>query len=75
MENNNNNTPKANPFLLSEQVKKELQNKGYSSTFNYSDYTFFKEKCKNAFNKAVAIAQEFINEADPKQNDFNAYII
>lgn len=75
MENNNNNSRKTNPFLLSEQVKKELRAKGYTSIFNYSDYKHFKDKCKGAFNKAVDIAKMFIEEADPQKNDFSNYII
>ena len=64
---------KTNPFLLSNQVKRELQRRGYSSVFNYSDYKFFKSQCKDAFNKAVAIAKKFIDEAEPQTNDFNQY--
>lgn len=69
-----NNKSKINPFLLSEQVKNILKNKGFTSIFNYSDYEFFKEECKEAFNKAFAIAQRFIDDAQPNQNDLNDYI-
>jgi len=73
MEISNTNENKSNPFLLSNQVKTILQQKGYSSVFNFSDYKFFKSKCKKAFNKAVAIADKFIEEANPNQNDFLNY--
>lgn len=72
MESNKTNT-KNNPFNLSNQVKRELQRRGYSSTFNYSDYNFFKSQCKDAFNKALAIAMRFIEEAEPQANDFKNY--
>lgn len=74
MENNTTKSRKTNPFLLSEQVKSILQKQGFSSIFNYGDYKFFKEQCKNAFNKAQAIAEKFRAEAEPQQNDFNEYI-
>lgn len=69
-----NNTGKFNPFLLSEQVKSILTHKGFSSVFNYSDYSFFKKECKAAFNQALAIADRFIQDAEPNQNDLNDYI-
>ena len=69
-----NDTRKINPFLLSEQVKKILRSKGFTSTFNYSDYEYFKEQCKDAFNKSLAIAQRFIDDTNPKENDLNDYI-
>ncbi|MFB9055073.1 hypothetical protein ACFFVB_18475 [Formosa undariae] len=68
------NTNKCNPFLVSNQVKEILTQKGFSSLFNYSDYDYFKNQCKNAFNKAVAIAELFIQEATQEKNDFNEYI-
>ena len=74
MEISNTNTSKSNPFLLSNQVKTILQKKGYSSIFNFSDYGIFKTQCKNAFNKAVAIAQKFIEEAEPTKNDYSNFI-
>ena len=58
----NTNASKFNPFLLSNQVKAILQQKGYSSIFNFSDYGVFKIQCKKAFNKAVAIADKFIHK-------------
>jgi hypothetical protein len=69
-----NNSNKSNPFKLSEQVKSILHAKGFTSIFNYSDYSYFKEQCAEAFNKALAIAELFINEATPNQNDLNDYI-
>lgn len=69
-----NNSIKNNPFLLSNQVKKILISRGFTSLFNYQDYEFFKEKCKDAFNKAVAIADCFIEDAEPTQNDLNNYV-
>lgn len=74
MENNTIKSRKINPFLLSEQVKRILRKKGFSSLFNYSDYEYFKSQCKNAFNKAQAIADKFQAEAEPQQNDFKDYI-
>lgn len=69
-----NNKSKFNPFLLSEQVKNILKSKGFTTLFNYSDYEFFKEQCKEAFNKALAIAEMFIADAEPQQNDLNDYL-
>ncbi len=65
---------KSNPFILSEQVKTILKEQGFTSLFNYSDFDYFKRKCKRAFNKAQAIARLFLAEAQPEQNDFNNYI-
>ena len=70
----NNTHSKTTSFNLSEQVKAILQKKGYSSIFNYGDYKFFKSQCKRAFNKAQAIAQKFIEEANPENNDFKQYL-
>jgi hypothetical protein len=62
-------------FLLSEQVKSILQEKGFLKVFNYSDYIYFKNSAKNAFNKAYAIAELFISENQQETNsDFNEYI-
>lgn len=71
---NTTNSRKINPFLLSEQVKTILKKRGFSAVFNYSDYEHFKSQCKNAFNKAQAIAEKFQAEAEPQANDFNQYI-
>ena len=60
-------------FKLSEQVKKILHEKGFSSLFNYQDYAYFKAKAKNAFNKAYAIAEHFINENNTN-SDFDEYV-
>lgn len=62
-------------FLLSEQVKTILQEKGFLKVFNYSDYNYFKEQVTNTFNKAKAIADLFISEnIDYNHSDFNDYI-
>ena len=59
---------------LSEQVKKYLSEKGYSSLFNYSDYQYYKAQVKEAFNKAYSIAELFISENNQTESDFNEYI-
>lgn len=60
--------------LLSEQVKQILNEKGFSFSFNWRDYQYFKAKAKNAFNKAVAIAEMFIEENGTDNGDFNQYV-
>lgn len=67
-----NNTTKSKSFLLSNQVKAILQKQGLSKVFNYDDYQYFKEKCSNAFNKAQAIANYFIEE-NKEQSDLLEY--
>jgi hypothetical protein len=59
---------------LSQQVKEILTQRGFSFLFNYNDYSFFKSQCKNAFNKAQAIADKFIEENQEAQSDFNQYV-
>ncbi len=59
---------------LSQQVNEILTEKGFSFLFNYSDYKHFKNQCKNAFNKAQAIAEKFIEENTEAKNDFNEYV-
>ena len=66
------NENKNKSFLLSNQVKKILHQNGFSKVFNYNDYKFFKEQCKDAFNKAEAIANKFIEENE-SQSDFLEY--
>ena len=62
-------------FLLSEQVKTILQEKGYLKIFNYQDYKHYKEHVKDAFNKAFTIAELFIlDNEDANTSDFNEYI-
>jgi hypothetical protein len=62
-------------FLLSEQVKTILHEKGFLKVFNYSDYNHYKEIVKDAFNKALAIAELFISDNETTNNsDFNEYI-
>lgn len=64
---------KNNPFLLSEQVKSILHKNGLSKIFNYQDYEYFKRRTQTAFNKAQAIADQFLQES-ATQSDFNEYI-
>ena len=65
-------TRKANPFLISEQVKTILHTRGLSKVFNYQDYTYFKNRVKKAFNPAQAIADLFIQE-HAQESDFSEY--
>ncbi|SFU49073.1 hypothetical protein SAMN05216480_10541 [Pustulibacterium marinum] len=68
------NTAKSNPFQLSTQVKNILQEKGFSSLFNWNDYNYFKTKVK-AFHKAQAIAEKFIEENQAQnESDLAEYI-
>lgn len=64
---------KSNSFLLSEQVKSILHACGLSKAFNYSDYTYFKNKAVKAYNKAQAIADMFIEEYRA-ESDLNEYV-
>ena len=64
---------KSNAYKLSYQVKNILQEKGLSCIFNDNDYLYFKKKVKNAFNKAQAIAELFIEENLNTKSDFNEY--
>ncbi|MGJ8760391.1 MAG: hypothetical protein ACSHXA_07575 [Polaribacter sp.] len=62
-------------FLLSEQVKELLLQKGFLKVFNYQDYQYYKEQVKHSFNKALAIAELFISDNDTTNtSDFNDYI-
>jgi predicted nuclease with TOPRIM domain len=65
---------KNNAFKLSTQVKTLLHEKGLSKVFNYSDYKYFKEECKNAWNKAQAIAEKFIEDNNQLNSDFDEYV-
>lgn len=65
---------KNNAFNLSTQVKTKLHEKGFSFLFNFEDYNYYKAKTKNSFNKAVAIAELFIQENVQSKSDFNEYI-
>lgn len=67
-------TAKNTSKKLSQQVKEILSEKGFSFLFNYNDYSFFKSQCKNAFNKAQAIAEKFIEDNTQANSDFNEYI-
>lgn len=55
------------------QVKEILSKNGYSHLFNYNDYKYFKSQCTNEFNKAITIAQKFI-EYNECASDFEEYI-
>lgn len=69
------NEGKNKRFLLSEQVKRILQEKGFLKLFNYSDYNYYKNNVTEAFNKAVAIAELFILDNEhATESDFNDYI-
>jgi len=62
-------------FLLSEQVKTRLQEKGFLKVFNYPDYNHFKNQVQEEFNKCYAIADLFISENEgTNTSDFNDYI-
>ena len=63
---------KSTSNFLSHQVRQILNEKGYSFLFNWSDYAYFKSQCANAFNKAEAIAEKFIEDTNAK-SDFNEY--
>jgi len=65
---------KNNAFKLSTQVKSILHEKGLSKVFNYTDYEYFKKQCKNAWNKAQAIAELFIQDNQNTNSDFNDYV-
>ena len=62
-------------FLLSEQVKTILQEKGFLKVFNYQDFNHYKDQVKEAFNKAVTIAELFVlDNEEANSSDFNDYI-
>ena len=66
---------KSKCFLLSEQVKNHLQEKGFLKVFNYPDYHHFKNQVQEAFNKSYAIAEIFISDNEgANTSDFNDYI-
>lgn len=65
---------KNSAFNLSTQVKNLLHEKGYSFLFNENDFKYFKSKCRNAWSKAQAIAELFIQENENTNSDFNEYI-
>lgn len=69
----NSNSHKNTSNYLSYQVRQILNQKGYSFLWNWDDYQYFKSLCKNAFNKAQAIAEKFLEETNTK-SDFNEYI-
>ncbi|WP_341221043.1 hypothetical protein [Polaribacter atrinae] len=66
---------KSKGFLLSEQVKTLLLQKGFLKVFNYQDYNYYKEQLKHSFNKALDIAERFISDNETtNSSDFNDYI-
>ncbi len=73
MTQNNSNSHKNTANYLSYQVRQILNQKGYSFLWNWDDYQYFKSTCKNAFNKAQAIAEKFLEETNTK-SDYNEYI-
>lgn len=67
-----NNSRKNNTNLLSYQVRQELSQRGYSFLFNWDDYAYFRSQAKHAFNKALAIAELFIQDSNA-QSDYHEY--
>ncbi|GAB3708663.1 hypothetical protein [Flavobacterium koreense] len=74
MHKNSITESKNNAFKLSTQVKSILHEKGLSKVFNYTDYEYFKKQCTNAWNKAQAIAELFIQDNQNTNSDFNDYV-
>ncbi|AGN89398.1 hypothetical protein LIT13_01360 [Flavobacterium psychrophilum] len=72
--NQTSKSHKNTPNKLSNQVKSILQEKGFSSVFNWQDYQYFKDQVKTAFNKSQAIAEKFIEDNNYQNSDFNEYI-
>lgn len=58
---------------VSEKVLEILTEKGLSKIFNYEDYNYFKKECKNAQNRAEAIAEKFIFWNSHELSDFADY--
>lgn len=68
-------TSKSKTFLLSEQVKRELNERGFLKVFNYRDYEYFKSIVKTNYNRAKEIANLFIEENKfNNQSDYSEYI-
>jgi hypothetical protein len=65
---------KTTAIKLSDKVINILHEKGLSKVFNYNDYNYFKEQCKNAFDKANAIAELFIQDNNHENSDYHDYI-
>lgn len=74
MHKNSITESKNNAFKLSTQVKSILHERGLSKVFNYTDYEHFKKQCTNAWNKAQAIAELFIQDNQNTNSDFNDYV-
>lgn len=68
-------TSKSKTFLLSEQVKRILNEKGFLKVFNYRDYEYFKAIVKSNFNRAQEIAKLFIEENQTtNESDLHEYL-
>jgi hypothetical protein len=67
------NSHKNTAFKLSEQVKATLHEKGFSFLFNYDDFKYYKAQAKQAFNKAQAITELFIQD-NQTESDFSEYV-
>lgn len=69
-------TDKSKIFLLSEQVKRFLNEKGFLKVFNYRDYEYFKSIIKKGcINRAQEIANLFIEENQfTNESDLAEYI-
>lgn len=58
----------------SQQVQEILFKNGYSHLFSWNDYKYFKKQCKNEFNRALKIAQMFV-EYHETSSDYTDYEI
>lgn len=68
-------TDKSKSFMLSEQVKRELNERGFLKIFNYRDYEYFKSIVKTNYNRAKEIANLFIEENKfTNKSDFHEYL-
>jgi hypothetical protein len=65
---------KTTHLKLSEQVKETLFLKGYSFLFNDNDFKYYRMQAKYAFNKALTIAELFIQDNLNSQSDYNGYV-
>ena len=74
MQTRTNLNDKISAFKLSTQVNNILHEKGFSFLFNYNDYKYFKAQVNDAFNKAVVIAEMFIEYYGDNNNDFSDYV-
>ena len=58
---------------LSDKVYQELNSKGFSKLFNWSDYLFFKKESVDKINRAQWIAEQFISWNSHELSDFADY--